>query len=133
MAGEKLYIVEDEQPIRELLVKIFKMRGYEVESFSSVDAALEHMGWQADAPHLTRNLPDAIITDDDTQSQYRGLDLLQAAKDANIARIMASGSATQSEVMKYGGPQAILVKKPYPVSALLTPLATVLNGRRASI
>jgi len=113
MAEKLVYVVEDELSQREGLAWMLKDSGFNVREFNTVDAALEHMGWRENSQNLSQNLPDLIVTDNNTNSRYRGLDLLAAAKRAGVPRVMAAGGPTDAQVIAAGGKETRYFKKPY--------------------
>jgi CheY-like chemotaxis protein len=133
MAGEKIYYVEDEHLPRNDLTKLLTESGYDVTAFANVNSAMEHMGWRPEASRLTSNLPDAIITDNQTPGIMNGFDMLRAAKDANIPRMMLTGDIRimERDVIAAGGSQAKLLFKPCNEKELLTALGSmVAKGAR---
>ncbi len=132
MAAEHIYVIEDERLQRDRLAAILTGQGYQVTAFATVDAAMGHMGWQADAPFLSRNLPDAIITDNRTPGTMNGLDMLRAAKEAAVPRMMLSADMKESQVIAAGGSQAKLFFKPCDDKELLGALRGLLDAKLRS-
>ncbi len=109
---------------------LYEGGGYEVIAFETADEALDHMGYSKATQTVTRNLPDCVITDFDTESNYNGLDMLRACKGAFLPRIMVTGTTNMKEhVREAGGKEALLLMKPVEDEDLLKVVADAMLAR----
>ncbi len=127
-----IYIVDDAQNWRTSVVDaILDTTDFsegDVQTFASVNDVLIHMGIDIHSPltnqRPSRHIPDAIITDNDTGAGHSGMDLLRLLAGTGIARVMLSGSGSESRVKAAGGQAAEFLDK---LDFDYQPLAEALN------
>jgi two-component system cell cycle sensor histidine kinase/response regulator CckA len=117
--GATILVVEDEEGLRNLIVRILEIRGYRTIAASSGEHALELMEQEADAPALL--LADAIMTG------ISGPVLAARLRERwpALPVLMVSGYARSAETV--GGEYAFL-EKPFSPGALAVKVSEVLNG-----
>jgi DNA-binding NtrC family response regulator len=111
MSSKTAFVIDDDVSWRTNGWIALQDAGYEVKQFATVDAALEHLGYDATSGTVTGQLPSVIVTDNDTMSNYKGLDLLRILKDKGVGLVMLAGSAKEAEVKGAGGENAALIDK----------------------
>ncbi len=85
MANDKktILIVDDSPSTRILIKNSFKNSGHDILETATADEAIER---------LEKTTPDLIITDNNTNSQKDGSDVIRAAREKGIRVIMASAT-----------------------------------------
>ncbi len=111
---KKLYLVDDEYLNLSMLERTFSNLNYEITTFEDADSVLKHMGFDEKAGKVTQNIPDAIVTDNNTCSRYNGMFVLKALKDFPIGKALQTADTVSiAEVREAGGENAKLIYKPY--------------------
>jgi putative two-component system response regulator len=122
----KVLIVDDEEPIRELISQIIKADGYDTQTASGVDEALAH---------LAKGQYSLVISDINMPNKT-GIDLLREvfSIDQNIAVLMATAvddrkvAVNTLELGAYG-----YIIKPFERNELLINIANALRRRELEI
>lgn len=122
----KILIVDDEEPIRELISQIIMADGYETQTASGVDEALEYLAKEE----------FSLVISDINMPNKTGIDLLREvfAIDPNIAVLMATAvddrkvAVNTLELGAYG-----YIIKPFERNELLINIANALRRRELEI
>jgi len=125
-APPQILIVDDEEPIRELISQIIKADGYETQTASGVDEALAHMAKKE----------YSLVISDINMPNKTGIDLLREVftVDPNIAVLMATAvddrkvAVNTLELGAYG-----YIIKPFERNELLINIANALRRRELEI
>ena len=126
------YVIEDEPAQLRIRSNTLQKAGYTVTKFATVDAALEHMGYEEAGKRVTKNIPDVILTDNRTPpGRHTGMELLTAAKGSGAALFLISAdfNLTPAKIIAAGGKDAVLLKKPILAQAMLDEMNKALAGR----
>ena len=125
MERQRILVVDDERDIVEMLAEILSTYGFEVDSASSAQAALQRIRETIyDAAILDFNLPDmdGVML----HRQIRQMDGELAAKT-----LFMSGMVQSDQNLGYYATQSAgFVSKPFQVNQVLEALATVLKPVR---
>ena len=130
MERQRILVVDDERDIVEMLAEILSTYGFEVDSASSAQEALQCIRDTIyDAAILDFNLPDmdGVML----HRQIRQMDMELAAKTL----FMSGMVQTDLNLGYYAAQSAGFVSKPFQVNQVLEALATVLKpvrGRKSS-
>jgi len=122
----QILIVDDEEPIRELISQIIKADGYETQTAAGVDEALAYMGQKE----------YSLVISDINMPNKTGIDLLREVFtiDPNIAVLMATAvddrkvAVNTLELGAYG-----YIIKPFERNELLINIANALRRRELEI
>ena len=127
MAKKKIFVVEDEEDILELIRYHFSREGYQVVSAMSGDAALKS---------IPKEMPDVIILD----LMLPGLDgltvcrlLKQDPQTNHIPIVMATAKGEESDIvtgLELGAEDYIT--KPFSLKVLIARIRTVLRRQQAT-
>ncbi len=125
MPGERVLFVDDEQPIRKLLVAYFERRGYRVASASDGLEALRAI--QEDPPGL-------VVTDANMPN-LNGFELTRRLRanrrTSNLPIIMLSALRSEEDVLRgYGAGADEYVPKPVELAILAAKIETLLRRGR---
>lgn len=129
MAGRnqtKILIVDDEEPIRELIAQIIKADGYDTQTASGVDEAMDYLAKEE----------YSLIISDINMPNKTGIDLLREVflVDENIAVLMATAvddrkvAVNTLELGAYG-----YIIKPFERNELLINISNALRRRELEI
>ena len=115
----KIYLVEDEYDLANLVVKYLLKDGYDVERFSAGEEALEHVGDKVDLWILDIMLPGGV----------NGYDLIKAIKEHNELTPVIFTSARDQDIdrvlgLELGGDD--YVSKPYSLRELMLRVKNIL-------
>ena len=119
--GEHILIVDDEQPIVDLLERMLEARGYRVASFTSSEQALASF-------RQNPNLIDAVITDQ-TMPRLSGLDLAAAIRVLRpaIPVLLTTGYVDRASHRDFGRDVTAVIPKPFDATTITRVLREVLD------
>jgi len=123
----RLLVMDDEEPILELTVRLLRSRDYEVETALDGSLAVEQY---RRAMEEGRRF-DAVILDLTVPLKMGGFDAFKAIKeiDPGVKAILSSGYSHEPVVLNYKDYGiAGVAPKPYRVNELLETVAAVLGG-----
>lgn len=120
--GERVLVVEDDNHVRDLTVRIFEELGYRVEAVPRADLALER---------VTREPPvELLFSDVVLPGGMSGFELGEQLQNSmpELPVIFVSGYPAEAE---QGGKQYEVLQKPYTTEELASTVRQALNGRPA--
>jgi len=124
--SETILIVEDDEPLQELIVTVLQDAGYQVMKAENVEKALAIL--QAPEPRIDLLLTDVVLPG------KSGIDLVAMAAGArpNLRSLFMSGYAPELVALR-GGPtrDAAFLEKPFTRSSLLMKVSATLHDAAA--
>lgn len=120
--SKKIYIVEDDESIRELLSMVLRNAGYEIKLYPMGNEIKKNNNPSPDLFLLDKQLPDI-----DGMDICRYLKSNQQTK--KIPVVMISASPQLDLLSKEAGADGF-IEKPFSLSTLLTTVSSILNEPR---
>jgi len=123
-AGERILVVEDEAPVRELVAAALQESGYAVEQAADAEVALQI---------LERGAPiDLLFTDIAMPGRLNGVELALEARRMRpgLPVLFATGYSDRAVLSRWPGSIQMLAK-PYAPETLAAKLRACLDARRA--
>jgi DNA-binding NtrC family response regulator len=120
-----IFLVEDEQLVRDLLHDALTAAGFAVEAARSGEQAMS-MIQEAGASFR------ALVTDIDLGGKLTGWDVAKSARELHpsLAVVYMTGAAAHEWASK-GVPKSVLVTKPFAPAQIVTAIAQLLNEQPA--
>ena len=120
-----IFVVDDEQLVRDLLHDALSAAGFAVESARSGEQAMSIIQ-EAGASFR------ALVTDIDLGGKVTGWDVAKSARElhSGLAVVYMTGAAAHEWTSK-GVPKSILVTKPFAPAQIVTAVAQLLNEQPA--
>jgi len=121
-ASVLVFIVEDDEVIRQLLEDALTDGGFAVEMAVTGDAAMEMLDEKGASF-------SALVTDINLPGRFSGWDVARHAREINdtLPVIYMSGASAHDWASK-GVPQSLLMPKPFAVAQVVTAVAQLINA-----
>ena len=115
----RILVVDDDPDVRRFLAESLQASGFVI---------IEAEDGQAGLAALERSAPDVMIVDY-AMPGLNGVEVARLAKDKrpDLPIIFATGYAESAAIEKFGGPDALVLRKPFRVDELLALLASTLD------
>ncbi len=124
---ETIVVVEDEDPVRAVLVRALTMHGYKVIQAKSGDEALERV--------LSLDVPTDLLVTDVVMPGIAGPELVAALRERSIDLpvLFVSGYAEDVQRIDASGPRTSFLQKPFTPRVLLERVQGALASARVAV
>lgn len=116
-----IYVVDDEEPLADMLKDLLTIENYRALSFSSAEDALDSMQTSGEFPTL--------LLSDFLMSEMNGMELIQEviSKRPETRSILISGNVSEDDLRHYEIQPDIFLQKPFQVAELVMSVKTLLG------
>jgi len=121
-AGLRVLVVEDEEPVRQVLTRGLEWAGWRVQGVADGDAALAVL--EGD------DLPDAVLSDVVMPGSVSGREVARAARARGIPVALMSGYAGGPETRTAAGEADVFLQKPVRLRELAAVMAELIGSSR---